>query len=140
MAYTHVSFERQSVPVRSRVHGSSRQVHGLASAAARVISMVWASAEPLRFGRAFAKTSRAAPISSRSASPAGWLTRCEAHRLGRRVAVHALVVRALVLNGVAGVAFGYLYWRHGLEAAMLGHMSAHVVMQIPGVMLLRTML
>ena len=52
----------------------------------------------------------------------------------------ALVVRALVLNGVAGVAFGYLYWRHGLEAAMAGHMSAHVVLQIPGVILLKTLL
>jgi hypothetical protein len=51
-----------------------------------------------------------------------------------------LVVRALVLNGVAGVAFGYLYWRHGLEAAMLGHMSAHLVMQAPGVILLKRML
>ena len=51
-----------------------------------------------------------------------------------------LVVRALVLNGVAGAAFGYLYWRHGLEAAMAGHMSAHVVLQIPGVMLLKALL
>jgi membrane protease YdiL (CAAX protease family) len=51
-----------------------------------------------------------------------------------------LVLRALVLNGVAGVAFGYLYWRHGLEAAMLGHMSAHLVLQVPGVGLLRSML
>jgi membrane protease YdiL (CAAX protease family) len=51
-----------------------------------------------------------------------------------------LVVRALVLNGVAGVAFGYLYWRYGLEAAMSGHMSAHLVMQVPGVMLIKTML
>ena len=51
-----------------------------------------------------------------------------------------LVVRALVLNGVAGVAFGYLYWRQGLEAAMLGHMSAHLVMQVPGVMLLKNLL
>jgi membrane protease YdiL (CAAX protease family) len=51
-----------------------------------------------------------------------------------------LVVRALVLNGIAGIAFGYLYWRHGLEAAMLGHMSAHLVMQIPGVMLLKNMM
>ena len=51
-----------------------------------------------------------------------------------------LVGRALVLNGVAGAAFGYLYWRHGLEAAMAGHMSAHVVMQIPGVMLLKALL
>lgn len=51
-----------------------------------------------------------------------------------------LVVRALVLNGVAGIAFGYLYWRHGLEAAMLGHMSTHLMMQAPGVMLLKTMM
>ena len=51
-----------------------------------------------------------------------------------------LVVRALVLNGVAGIAFGYLYWRHSLEAAMLGHMSAHLVMQIPGVILLKNLL
>ncbi|HLA13151.1 MAG TPA: CPBP family intramembrane glutamic endopeptidase [Pyrinomonadaceae bacterium] len=51
-----------------------------------------------------------------------------------------LVARALVLNGIAGVAFGYLYWKRGLEAAMLGHMSAHLVMQIPGVMLLKRML
>jgi membrane protease YdiL (CAAX protease family) len=50
-----------------------------------------------------------------------------------------LVARALALNGLAGVAFGYLYWKHGLEAAIAGHMSAHVVMQVPGVMLLRTM-
>jgi membrane protease YdiL (CAAX protease family) len=48
-----------------------------------------------------------------------------------------LVARALVLNGVAGVAFGYLYWRRGLEAAMAGHMSAHLVMQVPGAMLLK---
>lgn len=50
-----------------------------------------------------------------------------------------VIARALVLNGVAGIAFGYLYWRHGLEAAMLGHMSAHLVMQAPGVMLLNAM-
>jgi membrane protease YdiL (CAAX protease family) len=51
-----------------------------------------------------------------------------------------LVVRALVLNGIAGAAFGYLYWKKGLEAAMVAHMSTHLVMQIPGVMLLKTML
>jgi hypothetical protein len=49
-------------------------------------------------------------------------------------------VRALVLNGIAGIVFGYLYWRHGLEAAMIGHMSAHLVMQIPGVIILTRML
>lgn len=51
-----------------------------------------------------------------------------------------LVWRALVLNGIAGIAFGYLYWRHGLEAAMIGHMGAHLVMQIPGVIILTRML
>lgn len=51
-----------------------------------------------------------------------------------------LLARALLLNGIAGVAFGYLYWKRGLEAAMLGHASAHLVMQIPGVMLIKWML
>ena len=51
-----------------------------------------------------------------------------------------IVIRALVMNGVAGAAFGYLYWRHGLEAAMMAHMSTHLVMQWPGVMLLLGML
>ena len=51
-----------------------------------------------------------------------------------------IVTRGLVLNAVAGVAFGWLFWKYGLEAAMLGHMSAHVVMQVPGVMLLRALL
>ena len=51
-----------------------------------------------------------------------------------------LVFRALVLNGIAGTVFGYLYWRHGLEAAMIGHMSAHMVMQVPGVIMLTRML
>jgi membrane protease YdiL (CAAX protease family) len=49
-----------------------------------------------------------------------------------------LAVRALLLNGVAGVAFGYLYWRRGLEAAMLGHMSTHLILQVPGVMLFKS--
>jgi hypothetical protein len=50
-----------------------------------------------------------------------------------------LVLRALVLNGVAGVAFGYLYRRHGLEAAMLGHMAVHLVLQGPGTALISRM-
>jgi membrane protease YdiL (CAAX protease family) len=51
-----------------------------------------------------------------------------------------LVLRALVLNGIAGIAFGYLYWRHGLEAAMIGHMGAHLVIQIPGDIVVTRML
>jgi hypothetical protein len=51
-----------------------------------------------------------------------------------------LIVRALLMNAVAGIAFGYLYWKHGLEAAMVGHMAAHLVIQIPGMILVRGML
>jgi membrane protease YdiL (CAAX protease family) len=51
-----------------------------------------------------------------------------------------LVLRSLILNGIAGTAFGYLYWKRGLEAAMIGHMSAHLVLQIPGFIILTRML
>jgi hypothetical protein len=43
-----------------------------------------------------------------------------------------LVVRAIVLNGIVGVAAGYLYWRYGLEAAMLAHFSADIVIHVIG--------
>jgi hypothetical protein len=39
-----------------------------------------------------------------------------------------VVVRALVLNGMLGLLYGYLYWRHGLEAAMLSHFSSDIVL------------
>ena len=48
-----------------------------------------------------------------------------------------LVVRALLLNSIGGVGFGYLYWRHGLSAAMLAHMATHVLMQLVFVPLLQ---
>jgi hypothetical protein len=38
-----------------------------------------------------------------------------------------LVVRAILLNGIVGVAAGYLFWRYGLEAAILAHFSADLV-------------
>lgn len=41
-----------------------------------------------------------------------------------------IIVRALVLNGVAGIVFGWLYWRQGLERAMLGHFSADIVLHV----------
>jgi hypothetical protein len=47
-----------------------------------------------------------------------------------------LVVRALLLNSIGGVGFGYLYWRHGLGTAMLAHMLTHVLMQLVFVPLL----
>ncbi|MEY3989706.1 MAG: hypothetical protein RI985_787 [Chloroflexota bacterium] len=40
-----------------------------------------------------------------------------------------LIIRAMLLNGIGGVGFGYIYWRHGLTSAMVSHMATHVVMQ-----------
>lgn len=37
----------------------------------------------------------------------------------------ALVGRTLALNLAAGVLYGWLFWRRGLEAAMLGHACTH---------------
>lgn len=42
----------------------------------------------------------------------------------------ALVVRALVLNGLAGLAFGWLYWKRGLEAGMVAHFAADLVIHV----------
>jgi CAAX prenyl protease-like protein len=38
-----------------------------------------------------------------------------------------LVLRILLLNAVAGLVFGWLYWKASLEAAMVAHASVHVV-------------
>jgi hypothetical protein len=37
-----------------------------------------------------------------------------------------VIIRALLLNGIAGIAFGWLFWQYSLEAAMLAHISFHV--------------
>lgn len=36
-------------------------------------------------------------------------------------------------NAVFGILFGYLFWRYGLEAAIIAHASAHVVSHILGI-------
>ncbi|MZQ97349.1 MAG: CPBP family intramembrane metalloprotease [Acidaminobacter sp.] len=41
-----------------------------------------------------------------------------------------IVIRALLLNGIAGLGFGWLYWKKGLLYAMLGHMMAHIINQL----------
>lgn len=41
-----------------------------------------------------------------------------------------VVVRTLLLNGIGGVAFGWLYWRRGIEMAMLGHFCADIVLHV----------
>jgi len=45
--------------------------------------------------------------------------------------ITALVVfRAVFLNGIAGVVFGWLYWKKGLESAMISHFSTDVVLHV----------
>jgi membrane protease YdiL (CAAX protease family) len=39
---------------------------------------------------------------------------------------------ALVLNGICGLVFGWLYWRKGLEAAMLAHFMVDIVLHVIG--------
>jgi Type II CAAX prenyl endopeptidase Rce1-like len=38
----------------------------------------------------------------------------------------AIVARTLVLNGFAGLLYGWLFWRHHLEAAMVAHACTHL--------------
>lgn len=41
-----------------------------------------------------------------------------------------IVIRALLLNGLLGLWFGYLYWRKGLEYAMIAHISADIFLHV----------
>lgn len=41
-----------------------------------------------------------------------------------------VVLRVIALNGIGGVVFGHLYWTCGLEAAMLAHFSADIVLHV----------
>lgn len=43
-----------------------------------------------------------------------------------------VVVLALALNGIAGVTFGYLYWKRGLESAIIAHFCADFVIYVIG--------
>jgi len=47
----------------------------------------------------------------------------------------AVIVRTLVLNGVPGTLFGWLYWKGGLEAAMIAHFGAGLVLYVGGAFL-----
>lgn len=41
-----------------------------------------------------------------------------------------LLTFVLIGNSIAGLSFGWLYWKKGLEAAFIGHIFAHVAMII----------
>ena len=37
-----------------------------------------------------------------------------------------VVIRAIVFNGIGGVVFGWLFWKKGLESAMIAHFTADI--------------
>ena len=41
-----------------------------------------------------------------------------------------VIARTVVLNGLIGIASGWLYWKRGLEAAMISHFSADIVLHV----------
>lgn len=41
-----------------------------------------------------------------------------------------VVLRAIILNGIGGIIFGWLYWKKGLEAAMISHFSADIFLHV----------
>lgn len=47
----------------------------------------------------------------------------------------AVLVRMLVLNGIGGLIFGWLYWRYDLVSAMAAHFSADIVLHVLAVSL-----
>jgi membrane protease YdiL (CAAX protease family) len=47
-----------------------------------------------------------------------------------------VVIAALVLNGIAALAFSHLYWRFGLESAIIAHFTTDIVLHVIGSMLL----
>lgn len=47
-----------------------------------------------------------------------------------------VVIRAIVLNGALGITFGWLYWRYGLESAMVSHFSADIMLHVIWVLLI----
>jgi len=41
-----------------------------------------------------------------------------------------VIARAIVLNGIGGIIFGWLYWKKGLESAIIAHFSADIVLHV----------
>lgn len=41
-----------------------------------------------------------------------------------------VVIRAVLLNGIAGVVFGWLFWKKGLESAMISHFSTDIALHV----------
>jgi len=46
-----------------------------------------------------------------------------------------VVTRGLLLNGIGGIAFGYLFWQYGLAAAMMAHFTMDILIHVISPML-----
>ncbi len=46
-----------------------------------------------------------------------------------------VIARTIGLNALAGLAFGWLYWRRGIETAMLAHFCADIILHVLGPLL-----
>lgn len=46
----------------------------------------------------------------------------------------AFVLRTVLLNSIAGIVTGWLFWRRSLEAAMIAHMAVHVGFALAGLL------
>jgi membrane protease YdiL (CAAX protease family) len=41
-----------------------------------------------------------------------------------------IIFRAILLNGIGGVVFGWLYWKKGLESAVIAHFWQDIVLHV----------
>ena len=41
-----------------------------------------------------------------------------------------VIARAIILNGIAGLVLGWLYWKRGLESAIIAHFTADLMILI----------
>jgi membrane protease YdiL (CAAX protease family) len=41
-----------------------------------------------------------------------------------------VIFRGILLNSIGGIIFGWLYWKKGLEAAVISHFSADIIIQV----------
>ena len=56
---------------------------------------------------------------------------------GSMPALALMLARTLLLNAPIGLLCGWLFWRYGLEAAIVAHFSADIVYPVGGTILLR---
>jgi membrane protease YdiL (CAAX protease family) len=43
---------------------------------------------------------------------------------------YSVVLRAIILNGIGSLIFSWLYWKKGLESAMIAHFSGDIVLHV----------